>query len=40
MGTTLVGLILQEATLWVVNVGDSRAYRCHQGVGASQDHSR
>ena len=31
MGTTLVGLILQEATLWVVNVGDSRAYRITKG---------
>ena len=36
MGTTLVGLILQEATLWVVNVGDSRAYRITKGgSGAS-----
>lgn len=26
MGTTLVGVILREDTLWVVNVGDSRAY--------------
>lgn len=26
MGTTLVGLILRENSLWVVNVGDSRAY--------------
>ena len=26
MGTTLVGALLKESTLWVVNVGDSRAY--------------
>ena len=26
MGTTLVGALIQENTLWVVNVGDSRAY--------------
>lgn len=26
MGTTLVGALLRENTLWVVNVGDSRAY--------------
>ena len=26
MGTTLVGMILRGTTLWVVNVGDSRAY--------------
>ena len=30
MGTTLVGLILQDKDLWVVNVGDSRAYRINK----------
>ena len=41
MGTTLVGLILQEATLWVVNVGDSRAYRITKGGirRITRDHS-
>lgn len=41
MGTTLVGLILQENTLWVVNVGDSRAYHITQeGIRRiTRDHS-
>ena len=41
MGTTLVGLILQGTALWVVNVGDSRAYRVSQGEihRITRDHS-
>ena len=41
MGTTLVGMILQEDTLWVVNVGDSRAYHITQeGIRRiTRDHS-
>ena len=41
MGTTLVGLILQEATLWVVNVGDSRAYHITEDgiTRITKDHS-
>ena len=27
MGTTLVGLLVRERRLWVVNIGDSRCYR-------------
>lgn len=27
MGTTLVGLIVEESRTWVVNIGDSRCYR-------------
>ena len=41
MGTTLVGMILQGDTLWVVNVGDSRAYHITQeGIRRiTRDHS-
>ena len=41
MGTTLVGLILQDKDLWVVNVGDSRAYRINQTAirRITRDHS-
>jgi serine/threonine protein phosphatase PrpC len=27
MGTTLVGLVVEERRVWVLNVGDSRCYR-------------
>jgi PPM family protein phosphatase len=27
MGTTLVGLVVEERRIWVVNIGDSRCYR-------------
>ncbi|MDO4516924.1 MAG: Stp1/IreP family PP2C-type Ser/Thr phosphatase [Bacillota bacterium] len=41
MGTTLVGALLRENTLWVVNVGDSRAYHITRGViqRITRDHS-
>jgi protein phosphatase len=42
MGTTGVALLFQsDGTAWVANVGDSRAYRLHQGRLAqiTQDHS-
>ena len=41
MGTTLVGAILQGNTLWVVNVGDSRAYHITQNAiqRITRDHS-
>lgn len=41
MGTTLVGVILQGKDLWVVNVGDSRAYRIDQTAirRITRDHS-
>lgn len=41
MGTTLVGALLRENTLWVVNVGDSRAYHITGGVmqRITRDHS-
>ena len=41
MGTTLVGLILQDRQLCVVNVGDSRAYRISQDAirRITRDHS-
>lgn len=41
MGTTLVGTLLRENTLWVVNVGDSRAYHITRGViqRITRDHS-
>jgi protein phosphatase len=31
MGTTLVGLVVEERRVWVVNVGDSRCYRLRGG---------
>ncbi|MDR3750947.1 MAG: Stp1/IreP family PP2C-type Ser/Thr phosphatase [Terracidiphilus sp.] len=31
MGTTLVGLLVEERNAWVVNVGDSRCYRLRNG---------
>ena len=41
MGTTLVGMILRGTTLWVVNVGDSRAYHINGDgiVLITRDHS-
>ena len=30
MGTTLVGLLVEERRVWVLNVGDSRCYRLRQ----------
>lgn len=41
MGTTLVGLLLRENDLWVVNVGDSRAYHITSGAmeQITRDHS-
>jgi protein phosphatase len=27
MGTTLVGLVVEERSVWVINIGDSRCYR-------------
>ena len=41
MGTTLVGALLRENTLWVVNVGDSRAYHITQNAiqRITRDHS-
>ena len=41
MGTTLVGLVMEERHVWVINVGDSRCYRL-RGVSLEQltlDHS-
>jgi protein phosphatase len=31
MGTTLVALVVEQAQVWVVNVGDSRCYRFRDG---------
>jgi protein phosphatase len=31
MGTTLVALVVEEARVWVLNVGDSRCYRLRKG---------
>ncbi|UWZ81727.1 Stp1/IreP family PP2C-type Ser/Thr phosphatase [Occallatibacter riparius] len=31
MGTTLVALVVEQAQVWVVNVGDSRCYRLREG---------
>lgn len=31
MGTTLVALVVEQATVWVLNVGDSRCYRLREG---------
>lgn len=41
MGTTLVGLLLRAESLWVVNVGDSRAYHISGGSmeQITRDHS-
>lgn len=41
MGTTLVAAVIKEDHLWVLNVGDSRAYLLHQGELAqiTHDHS-
>lgn len=41
MGTTLVALMLGEATGWLGHVGDSRCYRWHAGAldRLTQDHS-
>lgn len=41
MGTTCIAAVLQEQTLLVANVGDSRVYVVHQGQmrQVSQDHS-
>ncbi len=41
MGTTLVGIFVKESHAWIVNIGDSRCYRFHNGVMAqcTHDHS-
>ena len=41
MGTTLVALITGERQVWILNVGDSRGYRLHDGTleQITQDHS-
>jgi PPM family protein phosphatase len=41
MGTTLVGLVVEERRVWVVNVGDSRCYRLrnHRLEQLTLDHS-
>jgi len=41
MGTTLVGLLVEERHVWVLNVGDSRCYRLRSGhlEQVTQDHS-
>jgi PPM family protein phosphatase len=41
MGTTLVGLLVEDRNAWVLNVGDSRCYRLRQGClqQISLDHS-
>lgn len=41
MGTTLVGVLLWDKLLWVVNVGDSRAYLVRKGAirRLTRDHS-
>jgi len=41
MGTTLVTLITGERQVWILNVGDSRCYRMHNGAieQITQDHS-
>jgi PPM family protein phosphatase len=41
MGTTLVGLLIEERRVWVLNVGDSRCYRMRNRRLAqiTQDHS-
>lgn len=41
MATTLVGALWESSTLWIANVGDSRAYRFREGALEllTQDHS-
>jgi len=41
MGTTLVGLLVEERRVWVINIGDSRCYRLrnHRLEQITQDHS-
>ncbi len=41
MGTTLVGLLVEERRVWVVNIGDSRCYRLRNRrlEQMTQDHS-
>jgi protein phosphatase len=41
MGTTMVVLVAEQSAVWVVNVGDSRAYRLRNGVleQVTLDHS-
>jgi protein phosphatase len=41
MGTTLVGLVVEERRVWVINVGDSRCYRLrkHRLEQLTHDHS-
>jgi serine/threonine protein phosphatase PrpC len=41
MGTTVVAAVIRGSTLWIANVGDSRAYRMRDGnlEVLSQDHS-
>lgn len=41
MGTTLVGLLVEECRAWVINVGDSRCYRLRNGrlEQITHDHS-
>lgn len=41
MGTTLVGLLVEERRVWVINIGDSRCYRLRNRrlEQITQDHS-
>jgi PPM family protein phosphatase len=41
MGTTLVAMTTRERHVWVLNIGDSRCYRLHNGLleQLTQDHS-
>ena len=41
MGTTLVGLVVEENRVWVLNIGDSRCYRLrnHRLAQLTLDHS-
>jgi PPM family protein phosphatase len=41
MGTTLVGIFMQESRVWILNIGDSRCYRLRDGgmEQCTHDHS-
>ena len=40
MGTTLVGMVIEEKTAFVINIGDSRLYRIRNGIEQiTTDHS-
>lgn len=41
MGTTLIGMIIDKSSLFVINIGDSRCYRMRNGIlkQLSTDHS-